>query len=97
MHIWTRLKPESQGKTGLGLYPDGMVEHDGQVGQLLKQLDELGIADNTIVIYTTDRRRDVYLARRRHNAVPQRKEHKLGKRLSGPGTYPMARSGAAAH
>jgi arylsulfatase len=31
MHIWTRLKPESQGKTGLGVYPDGMVEHDGQV------------------------------------------------------------------
>ena len=54
MHIWTRLKPESQGKTGLGLYPDGMVEHDAQVGQLLKKLDDLGIANNTIVIYTTD-------------------------------------------
>jgi arylsulfatase len=54
MHIWTRLKPESEGKTGLGIYPDGMVEHDGQVGQLLKQLDDLGIANNTIVIYTTD-------------------------------------------
>ena len=54
MHIWTRLKPESEGKTGLGLYPDGMVEHDGQVGQLLKKLDDLGIANNTIVIYTTD-------------------------------------------
>ncbi len=40
--------------TGLGIYPDGMVEHDGQVGQLLKKLDDLGIADNTIVIYTTD-------------------------------------------
>ena len=38
MHIWTRLKPESQGKTGLGLYPDGMVEHDGQVGQLSRSL-----------------------------------------------------------
>ena len=37
MHIWTRLKPESQGKTGLGIYPDGMVEHDGQVGQILKE------------------------------------------------------------
>jgi arylsulfatase A-like enzyme len=54
MHIWTRLKPEAQGKTGLGLYPDGMVEHDAQVGQLLKKLDDLGIANNTIVIYTTD-------------------------------------------
>ena len=54
MHIWTRLKPEFEGKTGLGIYPDGMVEHDGQVGQLLKKLDDLGIANNTIVIYTTD-------------------------------------------
>jgi arylsulfatase A-like enzyme len=54
MHIWTRLKPEAEGKTGLGIYPDGMVEHDGQVGELLKKLDDLGIANNTIVIYTTD-------------------------------------------
>jgi len=54
MHIWTHLKPESQGKTGLGIYPDGMVEHDGQVGQLLRKLDDLGIAEKTIVIYTTD-------------------------------------------
>jgi arylsulfatase len=54
MHIWTRLKPESQGKTGFGIYPDGMVEHDGQVGQMLKALDDLGLAENTIVMYSTD-------------------------------------------
>lgn len=54
MHVWTHLKKESEGKTGIGLYPDGMVEHDGQVGELLKKLDDLGISDNTIVIYTTD-------------------------------------------
>ena len=54
MHIWTHLKPESQGKTGLGVYPDGMVEHDAMVGELLKKLDDLGIADNTIVMYSTD-------------------------------------------
>ncbi|MBO3273992.1 arylsulfatase [Pseudomonas sp. Milli4] len=54
MHVWTHLKKESDGKTGIGLYPDGMVEHDGQVGQLLKKLDDLGIADNTIIVYTTD-------------------------------------------
>jgi arylsulfatase len=54
MHIWTRLNKESEGKTGLGVYPDGMVEHDGHVGQLLKKLDDLGIADNTIVMYSTD-------------------------------------------
>jgi arylsulfatase len=38
----------------LGLEADGMVEHDGHVGQLLKKLDELGIANNTIVVYTSD-------------------------------------------
>ena len=54
MHVWTHLKKESEGKTGLGLYPDGMVEHDGHVGQLLKKLDDLGIAANTLVVYTTD-------------------------------------------
>jgi arylsulfatase len=54
MHIWTRLKAESQGKTGLGIYPDGMVEHDGHVGQMLDKLRELGLEDNTIVMYSTD-------------------------------------------
>jgi arylsulfatase A-like enzyme len=54
MHVWTHLKPESKGKTGLGTYPDGMVETDGHVGQLLKLLDDLGVADKTIVVYTTD-------------------------------------------
>ncbi|MEM1112438.1 MAG: arylsulfatase [Pseudomonadota bacterium] len=54
MHVWTRLKPESVGTTGLGLYPDGMVEHDGHVGLALQKLEELGIEDNTIVIYSTD-------------------------------------------
>ena len=54
MHIWTRLKAESQGKTGLGIYPDGMVEHDAMVGQLLDKLRELGLENNTIVMYSTD-------------------------------------------
>ena len=54
MHIWTHLKPESEGKTGLGVYADGMVEHDAMVGQLLAKLEELGVADNTIVMYSTD-------------------------------------------
>lgn len=54
MHIHTHLKEESQGKTGLGVYPDGMVEHDAMVGQLLDKLDELGIADNTIIMYSSD-------------------------------------------
>src|SRR5689334_912538 len=54
MHIYTHLKPASKGKTGLGTQADGMTEHDLMVGELLKQLDDLKIADNTIVIYTSD-------------------------------------------
>src|SRR6186713_982190 len=54
MHVFTHLKKESEGKTGLGLYPDGMVEHDGHVGQLLDKLKELGLEQNTIVMYSTD-------------------------------------------
>ncbi len=54
MHIHTHLKKESEGKTGLGIYPDGMVEHDAMVGQLLDKLKELGLDQNTIVMYSTD-------------------------------------------
>ncbi len=54
MHIFTHLKEESEGVTGLGIYADGMVEHDKHVGQLLDKLDDLGVADNTIVMYSTD-------------------------------------------
>jgi len=54
MHIFTHLKQESVGKTGLGIYPDGMVEHDGHVGQVLAKLKELGLEENTIVMYSTD-------------------------------------------
>ena len=54
MHVWTHLKKESVGRTGIGLYPDGMVEHDDMVGDLLKKLDTLGIAKDTIVVYGTD-------------------------------------------
>jgi arylsulfatase len=54
MHIFTHLKPSSVGKTGLGIYADGMVEHDAMVGQLLAKLKELGVEDNTIVMYSTD-------------------------------------------
>jgi arylsulfatase len=54
MHVWTHLKKASDGRTGVGLYPDGMVEHDDMVGDLLKKLDDLKLAENTIVIYGTD-------------------------------------------
>jgi len=60
MHVWTHLKPESEGKTGQGIYADGMVEHDAMVGQLLAKLEELGVADNTIVMYSTDNGAEVF-------------------------------------
>jgi arylsulfatase len=54
MHIFTHLKTESDGKTGQGIYADGMVEHDGHVGQVLAKLKELGLDENTIIMYSTD-------------------------------------------
>ena len=54
MHVWTRLSPEWDGASGFGLYADGLMEHDHHVGQILDKLDELGITDNTIVVYSTD-------------------------------------------
>jgi arylsulfatase A-like enzyme len=54
MHIFTHLKDGVAGKTGLGIYADGIVEHDRQIGELLNKLKELGVEENTIVMYSTD-------------------------------------------
>jgi arylsulfatase len=54
MHFRTHVKAEHRGISGQDEYSDGMVEHDMHVGQLLALLDKLGIADNTIVFYSTD-------------------------------------------
>lgn len=54
MHFRTHVKEEHRGISGQDEYSDGMVEHDLHVGQLLDLLDELGIADNTVVMYSTD-------------------------------------------
>ena len=59
MHIYTHLKPESRHlasdiSSEFDVFGSGMMEHDGHVGQLLGLLDELGIAGDTIVIYTSD-------------------------------------------
>jgi len=56
MHAFTHVRESMQGQSGMpgNEYADGMVEHDGDVGKLLKALDDLKIADNTIVVYTTD-------------------------------------------
>lgn len=60
MHVWTRLSEKWEGKTGQGIYADGMAEHDYHVGRLLDKLEELGIADNTIVLYSTDNGAEVF-------------------------------------
>jgi arylsulfatase A-like enzyme len=54
MHFRTHVKDAHRGISGQDEYSDGMVEHDMHVGELLALLDELGIADNTIVFYSTD-------------------------------------------
>jgi len=56
MHVFTHVRPSMQGQSGMpgNEYADGMIEHDGDVGKLLKALDDLGVANNTIVVYTTD-------------------------------------------
>jgi arylsulfatase A-like enzyme len=54
MHVNTHLSTEWKNKSGFGLYADGMMELDWVIGQLLKKLDDLGIANNTIVVFTSD-------------------------------------------
>ncbi len=56
MHLRTHVRPEHRGNFQYGdsEYIDGMIEHDNTIGSILDALDEMGIADNTIVIYTSD-------------------------------------------
>ncbi|MFB9136945.1 arylsulfatase [Vibrio olivae] len=54
MHNFTHVPSEYAGKTGAGFYADGMKQHDDQIGQLLQKIKDLGVDDNTIIIYTTD-------------------------------------------
>jgi arylsulfatase len=54
MHVWTRLSPKYENSTGYGMYADGMKQLDDIVGELLAKLEELGVADNTIVVFSTD-------------------------------------------
>jgi len=53
-HVWTHLSKKWENKSGFGLYADAMMELDWEVGEILKKLDDLGIADNTIVLFTSD-------------------------------------------
>ena len=98
MHNWTHLSETYANKTGLGLYPDGMMEHDNNVGELLKKLDDLGIADNTIVIYTSDNgaQKDD-LARWRSVPVSWREGHLVGGRFPRTAVGALARRHQTRH
>ena len=63
MHVFTHLSPKWEGKTGLGIYADGMVEHDADIGMMLDELKKLGIEDNTIVMYSSDNGAEFCLGR----------------------------------
>ena len=54
MHLWTRIPEDAEGISGQGFYNDAMVLHDRHVGRFLDLLDELGIAENTLLVYSTD-------------------------------------------
>ncbi len=56
MHFRTHVKPESKGQSGRGQSPyhDAMIDHDKNVGTVLDKIDELGLSENTIVVYSTD-------------------------------------------
>ena len=100
MHLRTHVRPEHRGryKHGDSEYIDGMIEHDDTIGTLLKALDDMGIANNTIVVYTSDNGPHMnYLAGRRDDAVPLREEHQLGRCLSRAVRGPLAGAHQAGH
>ena len=94
MHLRTHVAPDRRSPPGLTArteYADGMVEHDGHVGKVLKALDDLKITDDTIVLYTTDNGPHMNtLAGRRDDPVPKREKHQLGGRIPGAGDDPLA-------
>ena len=92
MHFRTHVAEKNLGKSGQDPYSDRMVVHDEQIGEILAKLDELGIADNTIVQYL-DRQRpgERHLAGRRQHPVPRPEGHQLGRRLASAGVHALAR------
>jgi arylsulfatase A-like enzyme len=60
MHAWTHPSPKWKDKSGYGLYADGMMELDWEVGEIAKKIDELGIADNTIIMFTSDNGAEIF-------------------------------------
>ena len=93
MHLFTHVRESMKGQSGMpgNDYADGMIEHDGDVGKLLNALDDLKIADNTIVVYATRQRaKPVLVAGCCNNPVPQRKRHQLGRCLPRTCNDPLA-------
>ena len=91
MHVWTHLKKESYGRTGIGIYPDGMVElddHGGQAAEAAGRPEDRRQHHRRLL--DGQRRRDVLLARWRDDALPRREGHDLG------GWVPGAADGALA-
>ena len=94
MHLRTHVRPSMRGQSGMpdNVYADGMIEHDGDVGKLLKALDDLGIANDTLLVYY-HRQRAAYelLAGRGHDPLQEREGHELGGGLPGAGDGALAR------
>ncbi|MET0543688.1 MAG: arylsulfatase [Variovorax sp.] len=59
-HVWTHLSPKWKDKSGFGIYADAMMELDWVVGEILGKLDAEGIADNTIVMFTSDNGAEIF-------------------------------------
>ncbi len=98
MHIFTHLKKESKGKTGLGIYPDGMVEHDGHGRPVARQAQGTRPRrEHHRDVFHRQRRGEDVLARWRHLALPRREERELGRWLPRALRHPLARRHQARH
>jgi arylsulfatase A-like enzyme len=97
MHNWTHLSETYANKTGKGLYADGMMELDHAVGEILKKLDTLGIADNTIVIFTTDNGPQKVTWPDGGLALPRPESDMVGRRLSRSRNDALARRDQTRH
>ena len=100
MHLRTHVRAEHRGryKHGDSEYIDGMIEHDDTVGTLLKALDDMGIANNTIVVYTSDNGPHMNTwPDGAMTLVPLGEEHQLGRRLPRAVPGPLAGRDQARH
>ena len=100
MHFRTHVKDGSRGRAGRwqSAYHDTMCDHDDLVGDVLAFLDDNGLAEDTIVMYSTDNGPHMNsLARCRHDAVPEREELELGGRVPGARRGAVARTDPGRH